>query len=149
MAVSGRLCSFHHPNVLVVFKARQQLPCSPALPDRGRWPAGCPPPTTHLRSFPWVAFVGSVCQQVRSCTESAPQEGSGLCPDLRSSRICSGWEQNMGNEDRPPRLLLYTEGFLQIEHITYWQTHETQAIPWSTHPKTSSRNLKGFFHLCG
>lgn len=37
-----------------------------------------------------------------SHSESPPQEGCGLCPDLRSSRICSGWEQDTGSRERPP-----------------------------------------------
>lgn len=47
-------------------------------------------------------------------------------------------------KDPLPHLLLYTGGFLQVGHAAYEHTRESQAILWSTHPKTGSRNLKGF-----
>jgi len=119
-------------------------PHVPTLTPGGRWPACCLPPTAHPRAFPRVASVGFACQHVMSHSESLPQGVCGLCPDLRSSRICSGWVQDVGRGERPPHLLLYAGGFSQVGHDTYQHTSESQAISWSTHPKTSSWNLKGF-----
>lgn len=137
------LSPWDYPNVLVVFKAWQP-PDSPILASRGRWPACCLPPTAHPHAFPRVAFVGFACQRAMSHSESPPpQGGCGLWPDLRSSRICSGWEQDMWSGERAPHLLC-SGGFLQVGRATYQHTHESQAIPWSTHPKTGSKIFPTF-----
>lgn len=47
-------------------------------------------------------------------------------------------------QEKTPYLLHYAEGFLQVGHSTYHPTHETQAILWTTHSQTNSRNFECF-----
>lgn len=84
----------------------------------GRWLLGvCHPqhiclpfPEWHLLAFP----LSMQCLTVSHLSWG----GCGLCPDLRTSRICSGWDQDAGSEERPHHLL-HSGGFLHMVHAAY------------------------------
>lgn len=87
---------------------------SPCLlpPEGGGLLGVCHPP--HIRPpFPeWHLLVLPLSVQCLAVSHLSWGD-CGLCPDLRSSRICSGWHQDAGSWERPHHLL-HSGGFLHM-----------------------------------